>query len=274
MITRIHVGLGGTDYTPTAIRYAVELAQAHQAEIQGATVIDRRRLNEIASATEAGIHVLDEMRRLERIEQRQERSVADLESACVAAGVTHTVARASGDPFEKMISLARYNDLMIFGLRSLFESDFLEGDGSVALSRLVSTGVRPILAVSSQYRPIRRVLLAYSGSIESASTIKRFVTSQPWSGLSFKLITFEHSPEEAQILLSDMASYCRAHGHDAEIEYVAGSPKYKLLESANDWDADLIVLGSSARRLWLKRLLGEAAMHVIRHADIPLFLGQ
>ncbi len=43
MIKRILVGLGGTPFTPAAICYAVELAQVHQTEVPGITVIDRRR---------------------------------------------------------------------------------------------------------------------------------------------------------------------------------------------------------------------------------------
>ena len=39
MIGRILVGLGGTPFTHTAIRYAVELAQVHEAELLGMTVI-------------------------------------------------------------------------------------------------------------------------------------------------------------------------------------------------------------------------------------------
>jgi nucleotide-binding universal stress UspA family protein len=40
------------------------------------------------------------------------------------------------------------------------------------------------------------------------------------------------------------------------------------------WQADMIVLGNSARSLLMKRVLGETALHIIRNADRPLFLSQ
>ena len=274
MIKRILVGLGGTPFTPTAIRYAVELAQVHQTEVLGITVIDRRRLGALMKASGTARDAVHELKRLESIQKQQEQSIADFESACENAGISYSVARETGDPFEKMISQARYYDLMIFGLRSLFDYDVGGAAPSDVLSRLVSQGVRPILAVSQEYRPIQRALLAYSGSMESAKAIRRFMQLQLWPELSIKVVTFEHAPQVASELLTDVANYCRAYGCDTEIEHVAGSAKELLLQHATDWNADIIVVGNSVKRYWLKKLLGETAMHVIQHASVPLFLSQ
>ncbi|MDA1051179.1 MAG: universal stress protein, partial [Planctomycetota bacterium] len=218
MVKRILVGLGGTPFTPTAIRYAVELAQSYQAEVLGVIVIDRRRLGALTKSSGAGQDAVREFGRLEEIEKRQEHAIADFESACANAGLHYAITRESGDPFENMISQARYYDLMIFGLRSLFDSDIVTTSASDVLTRLISRGVRPILAVSQEYRPIRRVLLAYSGSMESAKAIKRFMHMQLWPNLTFKVVTFEHPASIARELVTDVAGYCRAYGYDAEVE--------------------------------------------------------
>ena len=44
MLKRILVGLGGTEYTVTAIKQAVALAIAHDAEVTGVSIIDEGRL--------------------------------------------------------------------------------------------------------------------------------------------------------------------------------------------------------------------------------------
>ena len=84
MVKRILVGLGGTPFTPTAICYAVELAQTHQAEVLGATVIDCRRLGALTKSSAAAQDAVREFGRLEEIEQRQQ-AIADFESACANA---------------------------------------------------------------------------------------------------------------------------------------------------------------------------------------------
>jgi len=274
MIKRILVGLGGTPFTTTAIRYAVELAQVHQAEVLGVTVTDLRRLGALTKSSGSAQDAVREAQRLEKTATQQKQAIAEFEMMCASAGLQYSVTRESGDPFEKMISQARYYDLMIFGLRSLFDYDVGGSEASDVLTRLVSRGVRPILAIAQEYRPIRRVLLAYSGSMESAKAIRRFMQMHLWPDLSIKVVTFEHSPEVARELVTEVAGYCHAYGFEAEVEHIAGSAQQLLLQHATDWNADLIVVGNSIKHYWLKKLLGETAMHVIRNTEVPLFLSQ
>jgi len=279
MIKRILVGLGGTGFTTVAIRRAVELAQIHKAQLTGITVIDGERLRRVGpvpAGAGAAAHDLRE-HRLQVSQQRVEEAISEFESACNAGGITHRVRREKGDPFELMVLRARYHDLVIFGLRSIFDYGILGGDDynpSDMLRRLLSKGVRPIIAVSEEYRPIRRVLIAYSGSMESAKTMRRFVQLRLWPDMTLRIVTFEHPPDKAEQLCRDAAEYCRAHGIEPEVHYGPGSPKERLLPEAADWEADIIVIGNSLRSLLSRKLFGETALHMIRNADRPLFLCQ
>jgi nucleotide-binding universal stress UspA family protein len=179
----------------------------------------------------------------------------------------------TGESFSLMTDLARYHDVMIFGLRSIFDYG-LDFDPQDTLARLVRAGVRPLIAVSREYRPIRRALLAYSGSPESAKTIKRFVQSQLWPDVQLRLLTCARATEDPAALLADMSDYCRAHGYEAETEASSDSPKTRILDAVQEWGADLIVLGNGVRNLWLNRVLGGTALHVIQNADRPLYLAQ
>ena len=205
--------------------------------------------------------------------ERVDWATHEFTEACKAAGVQHRVVREVGEPFALMIAEARYHDLMIFGLRSLFESD-LVADPNDALVRLVRSGVRPLLAVSKGFTPIKKVLIAYSGSMESAKAMKRFVQMQLWPVSELRIISFEDGKGHARELLTDAANYCRAHGLEVETECVTGSPKEHLLSYIRNWGADLTVVGNSNQNLILRRIFGETALHVIRNAEHPLFLAQ
>jgi len=54
MIKRILVGLGGTVYTPSAVRHAIDLCRTHDAELTGVTVIDMERLTHVGAAPIGG----------------------------------------------------------------------------------------------------------------------------------------------------------------------------------------------------------------------------
>jgi len=264
MIKRILLGLGGTPYTSVAIQRAVELAKRFETEITGVTVVDVKGLTKEMVA-----------QRVRVTKEKIEEAISEFESACAAGGIKYKVKQEEREgPFDLMISLARYHDLMIFGLRSIFEYDISFEEPKDTLARLISAGVRPIIAVSDKFRPIQKVLIAYSGSMESAKTMKRFVQLRLWPDVKLKIVTFQSSEDKAHQLLYDAAEYCRAHGFPVEYESNPGSPKDFLLPIATYWQADMIVMGNSARNLLVKRLLGETALHIIRNADRPLFLCQ
>jgi len=264
MIRKILLGLGGTPYTSVAIQRAVELAKRFETEITGVPIVDVKGLTKEMVA-----------QRVRVTKEKIEEAISEFESTCAAGGIKYTLKQQEREyPFDLMISLARYHDLMIFGLRSIFEYDISFEDPKDTLARLISAGVRPLIAVSDKFRPIQKVLIAYSGSMESAKTMKRFVQLRLWPDVRLKIVTFQSSEEKARQLLYDASEYCRAHGFHVEADSNPGSPKDFLLPMATLWQADMIVLGNSARNLMVKRLIGETALHIIRNADRPLFLCQ
>lgn len=275
MIKRILVGLGGTEYTGAAIKQAVTLAMAHDADVTGVSIIDESRLTYSGPVPIGGGHYAHELAndRMEKAKERSERAVREFTDACHAAGVQHQVRREIGEPFTLLIDQARYHDLMIFGLRSLFEYDLVP-DPHNALVQLVQAGVRPLIAVSKGFYPVKKVLIAYSGSMESAKAMKRFVQMRLWPEAKLRIVTFEHQADKAEQLVGDAADYCRAHGFEVEVAFVPKSPKDHLLPYAEEWGADLTVVGNSAKNLLLRRIFGETALHVIQNANRPLFLSQ
>jgi len=276
MIKRILVGLAGTIYTPVAIERAVTLAKAHDAEVTGVTVLDSRRLRGLEQPAPPPWEFPPEHqdRPIPLSPDCIEESIQRLEQSCQDANVKHRVLQESGDPFTKLIDAARYHDLMVFGLRSVFKYDFLAGDPKSLLIRLVGAGVRPLIAVSEEFRSISRVLIAYNGSMESAKAMKRFVQMRLWPGAELKIVTFHPSDSKANDLLWAAEEYCRAHGFRVCHESNPGDPKVLLLAAANLWKADMIVMGNSARSVLVRNVLGDTLLATLRDTKIPLFLAQ
>lgn len=273
MLKRILLGLGGADYAASAIRHAVELATTHGAEVTGVSILDEERLI-YTGPLAIGAGPQDTARtRLKQAKERGAWAVEAFVDACRAAGVKHQVLGEVGEPFSLWIDQARYHDLMVFGLRSLFEFDVIP-DPHDALARLVQAGVRPLIAVAKEYRPVQKALIAYSGSMESAKAMKRFVQLRLWPEARLRIVNFGYRAEEAEQLVGAAADYCRTHGFEVEEAFVPDTPKEHLLPYAAKWGADLMVVGNSATNLLLRRILGETALHVIQNADRPLFLAQ
>ncbi|MFO0870238.1 MAG: universal stress protein [Pirellulales bacterium] len=280
MIRRILLGLGGSASARSEIQYAVELADRYGAEVTGVTVVAVDKIDWVGPVPLGAGESAKELRAARQSEAHEhlEKSVELFLEAARAASIRHTVKREERrDAFDLLISEGRYHDLTICGLRGIFESGYLGealGEAGETLARLTASGVRPLLAVSPEYRPIRRVLVTYSGSMESAKTLRQFLQLHPFRDIKLQVAVFNHTEEKAARLLAGAEQYCRAHGFAPETIHIPGSPKDQILPYAADWNADLIVLGNSAKNFLLRRVLGETALHVMRHADRPLFLAQ
>lgn len=275
MIKRILVGLGSLDYARSATAKAIELAKTNDAELTGVTLFDVNRLDKMGPIPIGAGQLAKELResRLEDASGIIQAAEVQFLAECRKAGVRNSVHRETGDPLAALVSLTRYHDLIICGLRSLFEHGVVD-EPPDELAMLVHEGVRPLLAVSDEDRPIDRVLIAYSGSMESAKTMRRFVHLRMWPEAKLRIVTFHEHQEAGESRLAQAAEYCQAHGLDPETECVQKPPRDNLLPYAEEWGADLIVLGNSAKSMLLRRILGETALHVMRNAERPLFLAQ
>ena len=275
MIKRILVGLGSLDYARSATAKAIELAKSHEAELTGVTLFDVERLDDTGPVPIGAGQLAKELK-----ESRLEDAAAIIKAAsehflteCEKAGVKHSIKHESGDPLASLVSHTRYHDLVICGLRSLFEHGVVD-EPPDELAMLVQEGVRPLLAVSDTDRPIKKVLIAYSGSMESAKTMRRFVHMRMWPEAKIKVVTFHEHQTEGETRLAKVKEYFDAHGLSPEFECISKPPLEHLLPCAEQWGADLIVLGNSAKSMLLRRILGETALHVMRYAERPLFLAQ
>jgi nucleotide-binding universal stress UspA family protein len=275
MIKRILVALSGTPYTPIAVQYAIELAKRHEASLSGVTILDLKRLDRTGPVPLGGAsaaHALAE-HRVEVTRERVEEAIGSFESTCRDAGIQSCVYRETGEVMEELISCWRYHDLTVFGLRGMFEYGVVANPDNFIV-KLIATGVRPILAVPREYRPTRRVLIAYNGSMESAKAMKRFIQMNPWPDVTIKIASFGFKEDEAAELLANARAYCLAHGREVETESLPPYPTEGLLAHARHWDADLVVLGATGRSKIAKFILGDTVLHVMQSAEIPLFLGR
>ena len=98
-----------------------------------------------------------------------------------------------------MTSHSRYHDLMIFGLRSLFEHKIVGHPcDDLSGSSQAEYGRSSPLCVSFA---MCRVMIAYSGSMESAKAMKRFVQLRLWPDVRLKIETFNSTESQGDRLV-------------------------------------------------------------------------
>ena len=273
MIKRILIGLGGTPFTTVGIQRAVELARQHDARLKAVTVINPDQLCKLGPVPAGAGHYAKKMceNRIEVTQTQIEESIAVLTERCLQSGVDLSVEQETGDPFELIINHARYHDLTIFGLRSIFDYR-LVNEPEKDLLRLLSKGVRPILAVSDRFRKIERVMIAYNGSVESANAMQQFVQMSLWPDAGLDIVQIGDEHQSSRNLLEEAAAYCADHGYAVTIHLQPGSAAQQLLPVSRQVNADMIVMGRGIHSMLVRRVLGDTVLKTLTNADLPLFL--
>jgi nucleotide-binding universal stress UspA family protein len=134
-----------------------------------------------------------------------------------------------------------------------------------------------------------KLLIAIDGS-EFSQAALRNVIARPWNaGTEVKVLHVVEPPslligremgaydpefemvwkalrEQAKDLVEKAAGKLRAAGFQVSTELVEGDPKSQILDSAKEWHADMIVLGSHGWSGLNRFLMGSVSEGVVRHA--------
>jgi nucleotide-binding universal stress UspA family protein len=272
---RILVGIGDEEYSSSATELAIELAQRFDATVAAIGIIDLVRIRNVGSVPVGGGEAAREMRqaRYEKASETISNCIDAFVKACEDASVRFAVRREVGEAIPALIDVARYYDLLICGLGGMFEHGVVE-EPRDELRQIVESGVRPLLAVAPKYRKIKRVLVAYSGSVESAMTMRQFAELNLFPRAQVKIVHFATGERDGAQILADAQAYFAAHAIETEVELVEDHARDALLPLASRFQADLIVVGNSAKSLLRRRVFGETALLAMRSSPLPLFLGQ
>jgi len=277
MLKRILVGISGAPGTEANIAWVLDLAKRHGASVTVLSVIDRDQLRKVGPVPLGASYYADRLGqdRIEHSMAAAEMAVEKFSAACSAAAVPLRVMREEGDPFEHLVKAWRYSDLCLLGARGWFDHGLIP-EPENSLLRLIAQGMRPLLALPDTVRAVKRVLIAYNGSLESAKAMKQFLQAPLWQAAETHVVCMgaPKTGEDAGLLLAGAADYARDHGCEPHVSNppCAAAPWQALLAHAAEISADLIVLGSSYRKVLLSQRFGRNAINLIRAAELPLFL--
>lgn len=275
MLSRILVGVSGTQTSAAKLRLALDLAKRHGSEVTALSIVDVERLCQVGAVPlGAGHHA--ERWRAQRIEESHAaagRAIDAFAAQCRAEGVPVRVLTREGDPIDVLIDAWRYHDLCVLGVRSWFDHEVV-AEPTRALLKLVAAGVRPLLATTPASGPIEKVLVAYNGSLESAKAMKQFAQLRLWPEAALEIVCVGHGKtgEEPAALLGEAAAYCRSHGYTVTTAALEGVARDVLLEHTRAIGADLIVLGSSFKKVLTLHRFGTNALTLLKTSEQPLFL--
>ncbi|GAA4282223.1 universal stress protein [Gaetbulibacter aestuarii] len=138
-------------------------------------------------------------------------------------------------------------------------------DTSPSAEKVAKTGYEYAEAINAEVKLIHVVYdaAAYTYSYDSIMNYDGFLIQQN------KEIV-ESLENESKQFLETTARFLGEP--DLKVEVLEGLAEEEILRFAEDWKADLIVLGTHSHSLLENVLLGNVATNIVKHSKIPLLI--
>jgi nucleotide-binding universal stress UspA family protein len=234
----------------------------------------------------------DQLRELhDRVLERAQAIVREARDTLAGRWPDIEAAVGEGDPREEIVRAAEAADLVVVGARGLtvLKRMWL-GSVSSAVARHVHC---PVLVVKGRPRGLHTVLLAMDGSPD-ARRAATFLAALPLDrGLRLRLLSvveppaFIGAPEmgavppieqalldaqaEAEQLLQQVASEFKERVA-VESSVVVGRAGERIVATANDAAAELVVVGARGLGAFQRLLLGSVSEYALQHAECPVLI--
>lgn len=270
MFKNILVPTDGSDYSLTALMYAIELARIYKATIHGLSVVNIKITQGQFIADLSNIVRLDSNQLEEVLQDRGRVLLEKLKVECESSGVECTMSSSMGIVGESICQKARIADLIVMGKHG--ESGKWAGPllGSVA-ETVVRQADKPVFLVSKDYRPIDGILLAYDNG-RSANYMLHFAADLAMNlRIPITVLVVSDDNEKGESILEEAQLYLEAYKVEVESLLKNGEPAEEILITARENKINLIAMGAYGHNI-REFILGSITEHVMREAPCPVFL--
>lgn len=279
MIYRILLGLDPDDDTRTATQYAVEIGKRFEAQITGLAVVDTEHIESESMGSGIGsMHYASKLRdkMLEEAREIAASLTEDFVKTIRSEGIEAGELVEEGVPFRRIIDEMISHDLLVLGKEPHFFYNKPERKTST-LSQVVKNCAAPILVVPENYRPTRRVMMAFDGHDPSTRAIRFFLALQPFgSDLELDIVYVDSNPEENDVdeqKVHLLGALVASHGFNTNVTILKdGNVTDRLIEHAEVTKADLIVAGAHAVSSLRAFAFGSTTKELLERCPIAVFL--
>jgi nucleotide-binding universal stress UspA family protein len=273
MISTVLVGTDGSEAAAAAERYGVALASRLKARLQGLSVVEDRWTRGLR---EDGLGVspppLDAL--ASYLEARAEAACRRLSGAAAAASVESACETPHGIADDRLVERGQQTDLLVLG-RDGQNAEFRTGLIGSTVNGAIRKAGKPTLVVPKDAQAGGPIVLAFDGSPGSRIAAKLAV--QLATRLAEPIHVFVDSKDKGRAI----ARFDEVRGLVGalpvpvrEISSTLGRPDVKVVDSAREIHAGLVVMGAYGRNRITDYFLGSNSAAVVRTSPIAVLLAR
>jgi nucleotide-binding universal stress UspA family protein len=189
-----------------------------------------------------------------------------------AAGFQGTLAIEVGKTARVITERSRLMDLVVLTLRHPYRAEPLARVGS-GLRFILSLAPTPVLTVPAPVEAFSRILLAYDQSpkAQEALFMTTYLAGQ-WEAPPVVMTVREHEEDDAVATLNHAKQYLERRGVEGVFVTASGPVASTILMTAEEHEADLIIMGGYGSSPLVEIALGSTVGDVLRSSRRPVLV--
>jgi len=273
MISTILIGTDGSDAAQSAENIGVGLAARLKARVVGLSVFEDRFTRGLQE-DRLGVAPPPIDALVSYYKMRADAACRRLGDAAAAANVEHGCETAQGIADDRVVERGQQSDLLVVG-RDGRDAEFRSGLIGGTANGIIRKTSKPVLVVPDGAQRSGPILLAFDGS--PGSRLAANLAVQLATRLAEPIHVFVDSKDkgraiarfdEVRSLVGSLPVPVR------EISSTLGRPDVKIVDSAREIRASLIVMGAFGRNRITEYFLGSNSAAVIRTSPIAVLLAR
>lgn len=271
MIRRILLPLDDSPSAQTATQYAIEMYHRHQAYITTMAIVDQPGIEHAMTSRGIGGSSFARAGREEMLREGEDKAfnlLAQFGELCNQEGIPHLDREVLDGPVHAIIEGSHYVDMIVMGVASCQPFD---KEDPTETARMVARETScAVLTAPDHYRPIRKAVICFNGSVPSARVMQKYTYLHPFDVDELTLVAAGEGDTHLQDSLERAAQYLEAHGHNPSIELLPGS-KHDIPDYIHNTDTDLVVLGPHSGKI-KAFFFGSLTQKLFRQREVALFM--
>jgi nucleotide-binding universal stress UspA family protein len=247
----ILVAISGEPKSWLALEQAIRLAEMEKSDVRGLVVVPD---SENGGADRESL----ERQFSERVRQ---------------AGISGNLVHAEGTVAEMIIQRSRFNDLVVIQLSHPPVAKIFPRLGS-GIRTLVRRCPKPILMVRNEVTSFNRMLLAYDGSAKGKEALYIATYLAGKYGKWVSVLVVNDNKAKGQALLKEAKAYLGEMCKHVTLRRNIGLTSDVILKTAQEQNADCIVMGGYGLAPFWEALFGSTVDGVLRKTTVPVLVCQ
>lgn len=283
-MTNLIALIDGSVYSESVCDYTVWAAQRLDASVDVLHVLGRRGVKSepvnLSGSIGLGARtaLLEELAELDaqrsKLAQKRGRLLIDDAKARIeAAGIAHVEAKLRiGDIVDTIEVFERDSDLLVIGKRG-DGAEFAKGHLGSNLERILRSVHKPVLVTSREFKPVKRVLIAFDGGPTVMKAIEFILANKLFDGVSISLLTVASSgAAEVRSKQEAAATRLSEAGLAVDMDVTGGQAASVIAARCSEGAYDMLVMGAYGHSRVRSLIIGSTTSEMIRNCGAPVML--